>query len=952
MKNTLKHIFFLLLALLLFAAVSLTASATEIVDSGTCGENLTWTFDSDGTLTISGTGDMEEYYTSEFPWTSVREYIKKVIIEDGVENIPAHPFSGCTALVSITLADSVYFNTSGVFTECSSLIEINVTDENNSGYHSVDGVLYADFANGHMLVCYPAGKQENQFAVPDFVTIIEWNAFENCKALQKVIIPSSVNIIENYAFQNCSSLHTVEFGKDSKLSSIGEAAFENCTALTEISIPDSVSLFWHDTFRNTAYFNEESNWEDGVLYIGKHLLAAKQDISGAYSVKEGTKTIAPYAFYGCQNLTDVTIPDSILSIGVFAFQDTAIYNNADNWIDGCLYIDDHLIEYYYRGDSFSIKDGTKSIAMYALVSLEEETVVIPSSVTAISCYAFGHSSFSSLVFEENSHLTHIGRYAFADCSSLTQLNLPDCVKTIDCEAFVYCTSLTSVRIPPSMKQIGSEAFDGCTSLSAVYIEDIDAWCNIYFPDIITSPVYVCLENGEYSSLFLNDEPVTDIVITSSKGNAINDVALFCCMSLTKASIRSGITRIGKYAFFCNTALNCVEISKDVTVIDDHAFGYCFSLTDVYYAGSEEEWKAIAVGIDNDYLLNAEIHFNSSGEECSHVAGSYTQPESCTVNGYTLVYCELCGETLEYTIIEAAHKWGEYVETEVATCIKQGTESRTCERCGTSESRATPVTDHDFNENWTVDTDSTCSQEGVQTRHCKNCTATTDPKPVAKKDHTWGEWVVVTEPTLTSEGTKQRKCTACPETDTGSVPMLETKEFKDEKSGIIVETDKNAYNGQDITVTVEEVFDGSQFLAQAYGKQQTWNLKTYINGEQVQPAVPVSVRIPLPEDFNPNKIFVYHVNSQTNALEKLAVEIIDGYICFTTSSFSLFIIVDESSLITQPDEPIEPEEPDDPAENCDHMCHQNGFMSFIWKIIRFFWKLFGMNPVCECGAAHY
>ncbi|MBR3974562.1 MAG: leucine-rich repeat protein [Clostridia bacterium] len=952
-KNFAKVLSVFLAVLMLMSFVPITSFAATTVANGTCGDNLIWTVDGEGTLTISGTGNMDSYHTAEqLPWYSVCESIQKVIIEDGVEYISGSIFSGCLSLVSISIAGSVYFNTSGAFTGCPALTEINVLDDSGA-YHSIDGVLYADYANGHKLVCYPAGKQAKQFVVPDFVTEIRMRAFEGCTALEEVIISANVNSLGSYAFRNCASLSSVKFEENSKLAEIGEAAFENCTKLAKIDIPDNVTFIWCNCVDNTAYYNNESNWVNGVLYVGNHLLRAKPEISGAYTVKEGTKSIAMYAFYACQNLTDISIPDSVLSIGAYAFYGTAVYNNEKNLTDGCLYIDNHLIAYLYRDEQFSIKEGTKSIAMDALYALEAESVTIPSSVTGISHAAFAHSTISSVIFEENSQLTYIGQFAFSNCTSLAQLNLPDSVKTIDKSAFSECSSLTSVYIPTGVTKIGSDAFSECTALSAVYIKDIDAWCNIYFPDMLSSPLTVCLMNGENSPLYLNNEPITEITITSSKGKEINDYALMYCFSLTNVSIKSGIRRIGKFAFGACTSLTSVEIPKDVTIIDDDAFNYCFSLTDVYYSGTEDDWAAISIGINNDCLLNATIHFNSSDEECKHIPGSFTQPESCTVNGYTLVFCEICGETLEYTIIDAAHQWGEYSVTKAATCTATGTETRICERCGEDENREIPVTDHNFSDIWTIDTDSTCTQEGVQTRHCKNCTETTDAMPVAKKDHSWGEWYVVVEPTLTSKGSKERSCTVCTATETETIPMLVTKVFTDEKTGITVETNRAAYNGQDITVTVEEVFDGSHFLAQAYGKMQTWNLKTYINGEQVQPEVPVYVRIPLPEGFNPNRIFVYHVNSQTKELEVLDAQIIDGYICFTTSSFSLFIIVDESSLIVPPeDDSNNSDVPDEPFESCDHICHKTGFMGFIWKIVQFFWKLFNMNPVCECGLAHY
>ncbi len=331
-----------------------------------------------------------------------------------------------------------------------------------------------------------------------------------------------------------------------------------------------------------------------------------------------------------------------------------------------------------------------------------------------------------------------------------------------------------------------------------------------------------------------------------------------------------------------------------------------------------------------------------GERGDHIKGSYTEPASCTVNGYTMVFCTECGEELDFEVIPATHKPGaDATCTTAQTCTVCGetlapatghtpgdaptcTTSQICTVCGETLAPALghsahedvpctedlycitcgdllrAATDHQFET--TLVTPPGCMTHGIQIYTCTVCgeTMTLHIGPIG---HTWGDWIVESEATFETEGLKKRICSVCADEETEIIPVLETKEFEDKDSGVSVETDKNAYGGKDVEVKVEEVFDGSHYLTQSFGKVQTWNIKTYVDGEKAQPDTPVYVRIPLPEGFDPNKTFVYHINSQTGEREKMDVQVIDGYICFYTSSFSLYIVVDESTLIENPTELI-------------------------------------------------
>lgn len=142
--------------------------------------------------------------------------------------------------------------------------------------------------------------------------------YPNRSKITAVIIGDRVACIGNSAFYSCESLTRVIIGDG--VTSIGYAAFYDCVSLMEIEISDNVTSIGGFAFYNTGYYNNDTNWKNEVLYIGKYLIKAKEKINGIYTINEGVRLIAPYAFSYCKSLTSVIIPDSVISIGALAFE--------------------------------------------------------------------------------------------------------------------------------------------------------------------------------------------------------------------------------------------------------------------------------------------------------------------------------------------------------------------------------------------------------------------------------------------------------------------------------------------------------------------------------------------------------------------------------------------------------------------------------------------------------
>jgi len=227
--------------------------ATAATASGTCGDNLTWTLDNAGTLTISGTGAMGSWVdSSDVPWDAYKSSIKKVTIMNGVNTIGNYAFWECASLTSITIPNSITSICDGAFAFCNSLTSVTIpnsvtsigdgvfyfcrgltgiwVDENNSTFSSDSkGVLFNKEKTS--LIEAPSGMT-GTYSIPDSVTAVGDHAFAFCESMTNITIPSSVISIGDYAFCSCDRLTGVTISKG--VTSIGYSAFEFCTSLTDV----------------------------------------------------------------------------------------------------------------------------------------------------------------------------------------------------------------------------------------------------------------------------------------------------------------------------------------------------------------------------------------------------------------------------------------------------------------------------------------------------------------------------------------------------------------------------------------------------------------------------------------------------------------------------------------------------------------------------------------------
>ena len=408
----------LLCLCMLLTLLPVNALAAETVSSGSCGSNLTWELDSDGTLTISGTGEMNFYNT---PWESNRSEIKKVILKNGVTSIGDYAFRDCSNMTSVTIPKGVKSIGSRAFYNCSSLTSVTIPDSVTSigsyafgACNNIKEVHITDIAAW----CKISFWHETNSSNPSNPFAYAYNLYLNGTLVTDLVIPNSVTSIRPYAFYGCSSLTSVTI--PNSVTSIGDRTFEGCSSLTSVTIPNSVTDIWERAFSCCSSLT-------------------------SITIPNSVTGIADDAFEGCSSLTSVTIPNSVTSIGVSAFSGCSSLTN------------------------ITISNGVTSIGDCAFEGCSSLTnVTIPNSVTSIGDLVFYDCTGLTNVTISSS-VASIGRYAFFNCSNLTSVTIPNSVKNIETGAFEGCSSLTSVTIPNSVTDIEDGTFEGCSSLTNVTI---------------------------------------------------------------------------------------------------------------------------------------------------------------------------------------------------------------------------------------------------------------------------------------------------------------------------------------------------------------------------------------------------------------------------------------------------------------------------------------------------
>lgn len=356
MKKRLSSGLLALCMMLALLPVSAFAEGGTIVASGECGaqgDNLTWTLDSEGTLTISGEGMMGN--EGSVPWT--KSDIKKVVIEDGVTSIGKYAFSHCSGLKSVTLSENLTGIEEFTFYECTSLTNIKIPSKVTSLGESCFGLCTSlssvELTDGLISIGENAFWQCHSLrdiSIPQTVTTIERDAFWDCPSLTSVTIPSNVTNLGNSVFRDCVGLVSATF--EERVAAISYGTFENCRKLANVSIPSSVTT---------------------IGYAAFGLCSSLTSIT----IPSGAKNIDDIPFYFCENLKEIIVAED---------------NTAYTAVDGVLFTKDlKTLVAYPIGNTrttYAIPDGVNKIKLGAFIHCTSlASMSVPISVTTVECDA-------------------------------------------------------------------------------------------------------------------------------------------------------------------------------------------------------------------------------------------------------------------------------------------------------------------------------------------------------------------------------------------------------------------------------------------------------------------------------------------------------------------------------------------------------------------------------------
>ena len=418
--------------------------------SGSCGANLTWKLDGE-TLTISGTGDIED-----FAFESNDESFSIVVIEEGVTGIGENAFWGKQKLSKIIMPDTLTSIGDRAFLFC----------------HNLKSVIISKSLKTIGEQAFESCKNLNNIALPNTMESIGDRAFSCCDSLESIVIPEEVDNIGQGVFGGCTNLTTVVL--PTMLKTIPDGLFSDCSSLTNIQIPERVSEIGSSSFRNCSSL-KDITIPERVTEIDYSAFEGCSSIK-SITIPKNVTEIKEGAFDYCSSLISIVIPEGARSIGT--------YKACKNLIS--IKIPSSVLEIY--ASSFENCTSLQGITLPSLILYKIgssafkgcsmlKNVILPTSLYVIDSSAFeGCSKLEEITIPNG--ISILSERVFKDCTSLQSIVLSEeadfsygyyhkGIRTISDSAFDGCISLKSITLPSTLTEIQEDAFNDCSSLKTI-----------------------------------------------------------------------------------------------------------------------------------------------------------------------------------------------------------------------------------------------------------------------------------------------------------------------------------------------------------------------------------------------------------------------------------------------------------------------------------------------------